>query len=204
MLLRYCLWFYAVMWLRRRLRLSAKLADCLLAGGVAAHSLVVQLGCEPSWLRLGCTTTWAPEEYGLVWGLLMQRYNKRISRLTEPTKRSLLCGLAASVAVGVSYLMYKHVWFWGGYVLKVVLGALLLWYLLTLTSRIRFGSAAARRLGDISYEVYLLHGAALAFVARMFPSLPSGAYLLSAVALTIALSLVANTAVKPLIRMLRA
>lgn len=63
-----------------------------------------------------------------------------------------------SLVLGVAYLYFKTVFFWGEYLLKVVLGVVLITLLFILSSKRTLGNRVADYLGDISYEVYLSHG----------------------------------------------
>ena len=65
--------------------------------------------------------------------------------------------IVASLVLGVLYLKYKYVYFWGAYMLKIVLGVVLLMCLFLWSYRRNFNNRILLFLGGISYEIYLFH-----------------------------------------------
>ena len=141
------------------------------------------------------TTTWCPEVLGFAWGILlscrMDRFRGRLSR-GWAAKSSALCLLAA--CLGIAYLRWKEIPFFGDYVLKIALGMAILSFLLALNTKISIGNPVSRTLGAVSFEVYLLHGGVFFALESAFPELNSGVFILMSLLLTIALSLVAQRA----------
>lgn len=106
--------------------------------------------------------------------------------------------------LGVFYLKYKMIYFWGAYLMKIVLGFALLLLLLTATSKLKFDDVISNWLGSISYEVYLIHRMILAFMALLLPlSLNSGAYVFIVVFVTLLLSTGIHAIDKPIVKSLR-
>lgn len=84
---------------------------------------------------------------GRIKGYLEERYLVRLSVLTG---LSLICGIL--------YLRYKYIWFLGDYVMRCILGIILIMWIICITYRFRCGNRAALFLGRISYKVFLSHG----------------------------------------------
>ena len=168
--------------------LPAKRRDWAVCGLVSVFSLAVYR-MKPE------TTTWCPEVLGFAWGILlscrMDRFRGRLSR-GWAAKSSALCLLAA--CLGIAYLRWKEIPFFGDYVLKIALGMAILSFLLALNTKISIGNPVSRTLGAVSFEVYLLHGGVFFALESAFPELNSGVFILMSLLLTIALSLVAQRA----------
>ena len=97
------------------------------------------------------------------------------------------------------------VYFWGAYLLKIILGFVLLLLLFTATSNRRFGDTISNWLGSISYEVYLSHGMVLGLMAFLLPEdFNSGLFIFTGVVATLFLSTVVHAVGKPMVNGLRA
>lgn len=108
------------------------------------------------------------------------------------------------MVLGVAYLKYKGVFFWGEYLLKIVLGVTIITFLFILSSKRTFGNKACFFLGGISYEVYLSHGLVMRVLDNVAPNLSSGAFILTTVILTVVYSTIIHSIDKPIVRMIRA
>ena len=182
---RWLLVCYLFFWLSDRL-LPKKWRDWGVCGLVLVFSLGVYLS-KPE------RTTWCPEVLGFAWGILLGRWKGGFvswaGRKWLP-KCAGLCLLAGMLGIG--YLAGKGIPFWGDYVLKIVLGAAILAFMLALNGKISIGNRASRKLGDISYEVYLMHDAAFFSLERTFPGLNSGVFIAISLLVAIALSAMAH------------
>ena len=103
----------------------------------------------------------------------------------------------------MGYLHYKTEWLWGEYLLKIVLGIIIISFLFTATSNRKFGNRVSSWLGDISYEVYLSHGMMMGLLAYYYPDLQSGWFILLTVVSTLAISTLVHSMEKPMINRLR-
>ena len=176
---------YLIFWVCYRF-LPVAWRDWTVCALVAIFSLAV-------YLRKPETTTWCPEVLGFAWGILLSRWKDRFTSWTDKGwawKSAALCLLAA--CLGVAYMRWKGIPFWGDYVLKIVLGMAILGFLLALNTKISIGNPVSRTLGAISFEVYLLHGAVFFALESAFPGLNSGVFILASLLLTILLSLAAR------------
>lgn len=190
-LLEYCLLFYILKIIGKKMSLSTCVVDSLLIGSVLLISLVSYLAniYEIPVFR------WCYERYGLIWGLLLYRYKDQfLAWCGKKSMYKILTLFIMGLVLGVAYLKFKSVWFWGEYLLKVVLGLALILLLLTSTARISFGNSVSRWLGKISYEVYLSHLVIIAFLEIAFSQLNSGYF----IAITIIGTIITSTFVNAL------
>lgn len=174
---------YAVFWLVHYFNRSKKHYTLFVS------VLVIMLSILIYYLKLtgnGNSTTWCTESIGFVWGMLMFSMHDKIKRFFAwkwITKASVTCLL--SLMLGVSYLQFKHVIFWGDYILKIILGLSILCFILVLNSTIKIGNRISWFLGDISFEIYLIHGAVYQLIQRILPNISSGLFILLSITLTV-------------------
>ena len=184
---RWLLVCYLFFWLSYRF-LPEKSRDWAVCGLVILFSLGVYLS-KPA------GTTWCPEVLGFVWGILLSRWKGGFVSWADRKwlpKSGAMCLLAGMLGIG--YLAGKGIPFWGDYILKIALGAAILAFMLTLNGKISIGNRASRKLGDISYEVYLMHDAAFFLLEYLSPGVSSGVFILTSLLLTMILSLIVHKA----------
>lgn len=201
-LLQFCLWFYIVEIAKRKwFREDTMLGDFLLMGGVIASSIYLYI-CKHG--EISAASGWCFERIGLVWGILLYRHYARFVEWMGKrriVKSIVLCMM--SLILGVAYLKYKTVWFWGEYALKIILGIIIIFFLFTMTSNRKFGNKFSFWLGDISYEVYLSHGLMMGVLAYYMPNLLSGWFILLTVLSTLIISTMMHEIGKPIVNGLR-
>ena len=195
-LLGYCFWFWLVYQGRRWY--GHRIANTLLVGGVIISSLGSYFFMEKD------ANYWCYERWGLVWGVLLFLFLPEIKKRVCPSKNRILLFGVLSLVLGVAYLYFKTVFFWGEYLLKVVLGVVLITLLFILSSKRTLGNRVADYLGDISYEVYLSHGFVMGVIEWFHPELSSGVFILSTVIITICFSAAVHTVGKVLVKWCRA
>lgn len=112
-LLEFCLWFYLVEMAKKKwFPRNYVLSDVLLIAGIVVSSLSLYLLVDA---EFSAQNGWPFERIGLVWGILLYRYYDRFvgwtqrHRLIKIVLLFLLCG-----CLGVMYLKFKMVYFWGG------------------------------------------------------------------------------------------
>lgn len=202
-LLQWCVWFYIVEW-AKRLWFPTKtiLTDSLLIGGVIVSSLYLYFFIAA---EVSAQSGWCFERMGLVWGVLLYRYfDKVVAWMNKHHHIKVAILFVLGGILGVAYLKYKVVYFWGAYLLKIVLGFVLLLLLFTGTCRMKIGcNPFSQWLGDISYEVYLCHGMIMGVLAYYLPQLESGLFVFLTVCSACALSTVVHYAGKPIVNALR-
>lgn len=201
-LLQFCVLFYIVEWMKRKWFVNNwMLGDGLLITGVVVSSFCLYIF---AYTNISSKSGWCFERMGLVWGILLYRYFDRIKKWMDNhrlAKSLILCAICS--LVGAAYLKYKFVWFWGSFILKIILGFMIIMFLFTATSNRRFNNYISLWLGNISYEVYLSHGLVIGTLAYYFNDLDSGWFILFTVILTLILSTLIHTIDKPIVKVLR-
>ena len=162
--------------------------DLIICGFVLVCSLLDKL------TPIKITSIWPTESIGFVWGIVLydsidffQRYvNKKWLQ-----KTSIMFVLA--VVLGLIYLKFKSIYFWGDYCLKIILGEVLLILILCIMVRVDISNRINLFLGRISYEVYLLHGYIFSIVRNVGKdTFNSGIYIWISIIVTIILAFVVN------------
>ena len=146
-------------------------------------------------------TTWCPEVFGFIWGILLADYREWFVRTIK--RKWLLINLVLcllSGILGLSYLRFKSVLILGDYLLKIMLGLAIILFILALNVSIALGNKVSLFLGRISYEVYLIHGAVFGLMATFMPGINSGLFISLSIVITVALSWVVNLMSRPVIK----
>ncbi len=178
-----CLWViwlfacYVAFWLANMIFLKTKAAwkifTCAL---VAAGSLVMYFLQKKG---LVTVTTWAPESFGFIWGIVLASINvKFVEKVKNKWLFNWIANAVIATILGVAYLKLKYVPFAGDYVLKIVLGLAILCFTLVSNTRIQFGNRINMFLGKISFEIYLIHSEMFIILGRLHRWNSSGAYIL--------------------------
>lgn len=202
-LLQWCLWFYIVMLCKKKWFLeNNRLTDIILIAGVIVSSLILYF-----WVysENSAGAGWCFERIGLILGVLLYRYfDKFVLWMNNKHIPKIIVLFILGGLLGVAYLKYKSVFFYGEYLLKIVLGIILITLLFTATSNRKFGDTISLWLGNISYEVYLSHGIVMAALAIWLPgNVNSGLFILLTVFVTLMLSALVHAIVKPIVKSLR-
>lgn len=146
------------------------------------------------------STTWCPEIFGFVWGIIFFHIKKSFFDWVGNKWISCCAALCIIAGIaGIAYLKFKLVVFFGDYLLKIVLGMLIITFMLAVNSRIAIGNKMSLFLGSISYEIYLLHGSVFGLLATSFPGLSSGVFIVLSMLITVGLSYVVSIRSKPIV-----
>lgn len=200
-LLEYCLAFYLLHLLGRRFGWKRGAVTWTLIALVTGSSLYNY------WLVVseGAFGDWPYERMGLVWGLLAYTYRDRLLRLLRRRyAMRLSAALSLSLILGVMYLKFKDVTFWGEYMLKLVLGIVIMAAMFLATSRVHIANPFTRLLGNISYPVYLSHQYVMFLTAMVMPALTSGEFIVIIYILTLIFSWAVYRLTDPAVKRLRA
>lgn len=197
-LLLFYLFFYVVYRMFPRKK-NSLLRDAVVCGLVMAVSLIDKL------TPLKIVKIWPTECLGFVYGILFARYVDDVKKFAE--KRNPIFGsvvlLVLSLVLGVLYLKFKTAYFIGDYVLKIILGVVILAFLFCVTSKFKIGNKVSFFLGTISYEVYIVHGAVFKLLEQVDLVMESGVYIYLSIMLTVSLATIIHFASRPMIRMVR-
>lgn len=202
-LLQWCLLFYIVMWCKAKWFPQKNcLSDWILIAGVVISSLCLYFFVAA---EVSAEAGWCFERMGLVWGVLLYRYFDRfVAWMDKHRLAKVIVLIVMGGILGIAYLKFKPVYFWGAYLLKIVLGFVLISLLFTATSNRKFGDKMSLWLGNISYEVYLSHGIVLGALALWLPaSIDSGMFIFLTIIVTLVLSTIIHTIGSPIVNKLR-
>lgn len=186
-LLQYCALFFVVMHCQQRFKITPSICHAIMIAAVVGSSLFLYLSSPDA--KNSSEMGWCYERMGLVWGLLLFLSFAKIVEFMNSRwfLKTLALGFL-SVTLGVAYLMTKSVWFYGEYLLKIVLGFVIVSFVLFLSRKRSFGNAVVNHLGAISYEIYLSHGLVMRVILYLFPTVSSGVFLVLTMTFTIAFS----------------
>ena len=148
-------------------------------------------------------TVWTTEIYGFVWGVLLSVCYDEVK--TRCNKKWLFkCVLSGCVAMGLGlmYLKCKTIVFFGDYALKIGLGLSIIAFVLILNTRINIQNKVTLFLGEVSYEVYLIHSYVFSFVSRVCEDLSSGPYILMCLVGTVLSAAVVHFISKKVLKLL--
>lgn len=190
-LLEFCVLFYIVSYARRRFpAITPKVADIIIIMVVVASSLLIYLlkASDPN-----PQLDWCYERLGLVWGILLYRYFDPFKAwLSRSSVMWSVVSMTVAAVLGVAYLKFKHEWFVGEYLLKIILGVgVILAMMLAMRGR-RYSNTATRFLGSVSFEVYLAHGYVMALIVENLSDISSGIFMLLTVGGTIVLGYITH------------
>ncbi len=193
-LLQYYVFFYIVYYGKRFY--GEKASNIILITGVTLSSFLEYV------LNDGFRA-WPYERMGIVWGILLYNNFDYIKKFVTPNAVKVLTFLFLSLILGVLYVKFKYVYFWCEYLLKIVLGAVIVIFIFLLSSNRIWGNKIMSFFGDIFYEVFLSHMIIIHFVEALMPQVPSGEFILIVAVLTIAFSAVIHYIGKPIISSIR-
>lgn len=194
-LLLYYFIFWITYYLGRKWNWSSKVCDTIICAVIILKSLILTFVFH--------FYQWPTESYGFAYGILLFRHEAAIRNWMQRNWKGK-CGvlLLCSIVSGIGYLSLKHFPFWGDYVLKIMLGLCVNALILTLNRRITLGNAVLRKLGSISYPMFLLHVTVYAFLSH-YPITNSGVFICAAFIITIALACAVERCSSLMLRKLR-
>lgn len=121
---------------------------------------------------------WCTEIFGFIWGLCLADMKDIVLRFSKEKWIQKIVALGCvSCLCGFSYLKFKPVVFWRDYLLKIILGFLLLFLLLIINSKICFHNRISIFLGWISFEIYLTHNLVFRVLGITLPNMNSGVFI---------------------------
>ena len=180
------LFFYLVFWIIFKIlpkKTSWNLKCSILCVCVIVFSITIYF------LDIG----WPVESFGFIYGVILANAKEVFLAKTKNKwllKSGLLC--AASLILGITYLKFKEVVFAGDYLIKLALGFAILLFILFLTAKLKFGNKISHFLGEISYEIYLIHDVVFIILAAVYPQMDSGIFIVLSVVISVITSVIIN------------
>ena len=143
---------------------------------------------------------WVTEIYGFIWGVVLAGVNAKVTSFFKKqwSVKLTIC-LFMSFLLGICKIHFRNSVFYGDYVLKIMLGLMIVVLMLILNARISLESKIGTILGEISFEFYLIHLWVFSVVEEIVPDSSSGLYIV----LCIIVSALVSYADHYLIKLLR-
>ncbi|MDE6084825.1 MAG: acyltransferase family protein [Muribaculaceae bacterium] len=168
-LLEYCICFYILNKLSYLYPNFGKYTDITLIIIVAISSIYTYATNDADTF-----SNWPFERIGLIWGLLAFRYLNKVKQwLRNRNLAKLIIFIVLSLILGIIYLKYKSIVFWGEYLLKIILGLSILTTAFLAISNVKLGNTIGKLLGEISYSIYLFHDIAIIALSQWLPTINS-------------------------------
>lgn len=136
--------------------------------------------------------SWYYEAMGFAYGILFAQFQDKFAAFAK--NRYFLKSAAfvlCSGVLGVLYLKFKTVYFFGEYLLKILLGIAITALVMIIVTRFRLGNKISLQLGKISFEIFLYHGFIISLLNK-YTHFSSGVFISLTVLLTIAVAFVMN------------
>ena len=151
-------------------------------------------------------TVWPVPCLGFIYGVLIDQYKRKIDKYLR--KHRIIDGKTISVLimaifVGGGYIKVKEIVFWGDYFLRGILALLMLMVIIMIMSKFKIENKANQILGNISYEIYLIHGLVIKFLEDTYTDAKPGSFILSSIMITVVLAYIVNWIDTKLIKKLR-
>ena len=144
---------------------------------------------------------WEVERLGFVYGLLLAKYYDSVNIwIHNSWKIKTLVLFVLSGILGIAYLNFKPIEFYGDYLLRTLLGTVLTSFVLVITSGFKVGNHVNNFLGSVSYEVYLLHIVVFSVMPIIAPHLNSGIFIVVSIIVTTIISFGLNKLSKQMLR----
>jgi peptidoglycan/LPS O-acetylase OafA/YrhL len=187
---RQLLFFYLVFWAVMKFlpdRISVEKKCGIICGCVFVFSIVVYFWSSNP------VFAWPVESFGFAYGLLLALYKDSLINVIKNKwlLKSIILG-CVSLLLGVAYLKFKSVYIIGDYFVRIALGVAILLFIFLLNSKFKIGNKVSRFLGEISYEVYLIHDVVFMVLATVYAKMNSGIFVVSSIFFTVLLSVSVN------------
>lgn len=144
--------------------------------------------------------SWPAESFGFLYGVLLACGKERFVAFAKKrwlAKSAVACALA--LVLGVMYLKFKNVTFFGDYMVKTDLGFAILLFILLLTVKFPFGNRISGFFGSISYEIYLLHDVIFLILINFYAEMNAGIFVVASLLLTAGVSVLVHKLSKTLL-----
>lgn len=147
---------------------------------------------------------WVVEPFGFAYGILAADHSDSIRKwMKEKWLMKSGIFLVLSGFLGIAYLKLKPIPVFGDYLLKIVLGIAITAFMFEVMAKLTVGNRINSFLGNISYEIYLLHGGVFALIATIDLNMDSGIFVITSVMLTIITASVLNRFCRLIVKLFR-
>ena len=148
------------------------------------------------------TLRWIVEPLGFAYGIICANHSDTIKKwLNNRWIEKIILLMLSSGFLGLSYLKYKHIAFWGDYLLKIILGIVITLFVFSVISKLQVGNKLNSFIGGVSYEVYLLHHGVFGLIILLFgETVDSGFFIFSSVIVTIIIAYLLKLVCIPFIK----
>lgn len=129
---------------------------------------------------------WPTESTGFVFGIIVYCLRKQLlDMLNHKRVTKIVVLTVGALVLGIAYLKFKQVYFWGGFVIRICLASVLMVLFFAISLEMDFKNRLLQVLGNCSYAVYLGHLAVISWLSLVCPGLSSGKFIASVIIITI-------------------
>ena len=183
--------YYILFWIVCKLVKEEKKRDSILCTIVFLYSILGKI--------FNLSVGWQVEAMGLIYGILFYYFAQELKRINQ-LKEIILFGILSTI-LGVFYVKYKEIYMIGTYLLRTILGINIILFLTGILNRISIDSVILKGIGNISYEIFLMHEIVIKLLFNI--NIPSVLWILLVILLTIVSAFIINYIDKKLIKMIK-
>lgn len=130
--------------------------------------------------------SWPVESIGFIYGLILFDVIEFLNKYKENIRIiNILITTIICIICGIVYLKYKHVYFVGEYILRILLSFSLSILIIQIMCKVKIGNAITEFLGKISYEVYLFQYVSFSILNIFKIDYSSESYIILAILMTV-------------------
>lgn len=149
---------------------------------------------------------WSTEIYGFIYGMLLATYYKEIYNFLNKKWFIKTAALGvASLVFGAAYVIkLKQVVFYGDYLFKILFALTLTVFILAINTKFTLGNKLSLFLGEISYELFLVHPVVIKALVNIpaTAALDSGLFIVAVMGITLVVATALHYIMKPLFKLM--
>ena len=150
-----------------------KKADFVMIGITIVISIITYIG------KIG----WFVECLGFAYGIILYNLGENINNfLNKSYLRKTISLCIVRLVLGIVYIKFKNIII-VNYILKILLGISIISFLICVFKKVKLNNKILNFLGNISFEIYLLHEIIMKFLIDL--NISSGCYILTSLLLII-------------------
>ncbi len=170
--------YYIIFWTMYKLIKNKNVADLIICLIVFLYSALGKI--------LNFSTGWMVESIGFIYGILIYYYSTNLKNLRKLNQFIMFA--ISSIILVILYLKYKEIYMLGTWMLRTLLALNLILLLIIILNNFEIKSKILSYIGNISYEVYLMHGIVVHLMLNV--TIPSTLWIILCIILTILISTV--------------